>query len=469
MGTDVHDYTGILAYLGQDGLRWNGATAVGTQVVVTYSFKETPDLPTSTQYGTSNFWSYSEAQRALFKEVTEKFEAVSGVRFIEVTGTAMINVYGSTGASAGGWANYSYSEGVSGRSGEGILVNNYQGMSEGQYGYFVNLHELGHAMGLKHPHDGDLTVHDHDDHQDNSVMTYNISHPYATDLGIFDEQALQHLYGSVDSFDGWAVHVNTSNVVVIKATNAAETLIATSGDTRMLGFDGNDTLIGLQGNDKLVGGLGDDTIKAGRGDDRVFGGSGNNDLDGMSGDDQLKAGRGKDTITGGDGSDWLWGGAGADILIGDRDASDNAYGGVSDDDQLFGHKGKDKLYGGSGDDTLDGGDGHDELRGGYGSDTLQGGAGNDLLYGGKDADTLSGGDGSDTFVFENGDAYATDTITDFTAGEDRIDLSDFEFMNIDTIAITQDAGGTTVSYSNWFDVELAGFTEALTASDFLFA
>lgn len=469
MSTDVHDYTGILAYLGQNALRWNGATDIGTQVVVTYSFKATADLPTTTQYGTSSYWSYSEAHRALFREVTKKFEAVSGVKFLEVPGTAMINIHGSSGAQAGGWANYSYSEGSSGRSGEGVLVNNYQSMGEGQYGYFVNLHELGHAMGLKHPHDGELTVHDHDDHQSNSVMTYNISHPYATDLGVFDEQALQHLYGAAESFDGWSVRVNASSFVVIKATDADETMLATSGNTRMLGFGGDDTLLGMQGDDRLHGGDGHDTIRGGRGDDRLFGGTGNDDLYGMSGNDALKAGRGKDVLTGGDGSDWLWGGPGADILIGDRDISDNSYGGASDDDHLFGNKGDDKLYGGSGDDKLDGGDGNDLLRGGHGSDTLIGGAGDDILYGGRDADALTGGEGSDVFVFENADANSTDTITDFTSGEDKIDLSVFDFMNINTIAITLDVNKTTVSYSTWFDVELAGFTDTLSASDFLFA
>ena len=259
MVASVEDYTSILAYLGSDKLRWNGAADLGTQVVVTYSFTETANLPTFEQYGTSTYWSFSAANRIKFQEVLTKFEAVSGVKFVETAGTAMINVHGASGASAGGWANYSYSEGNSGYSGQGKLVNNYGGMNEGQYGYFVNLHELGHAMGLKHPHDGGITLdHDHD-HQDNSVMTYNISSPYATELGAFDLLALQHLYGSADSFDGWSVSVSKSNAVVIKATDADETLLATSGANRMFSYGGDDVLQGMQGNDMMHGGIGDDT------------------------------------------------------------------------------------------------------------------------------------------------------------------------------------------------------------------
>ena len=64
------------------------------------------------------------------------------------------------------------------------------------------------------------------------------------------------------------------------------------------------------------------------------------------------------------------------------------------------------------DDALFGEEGADILHGGHGADTLDGGAG---------ADTLTGGDGVDTFVFTAGDGI--DTITDFTPGTDRIDLS----------------------------------------------
>ena len=53
--------------------------------------------------------------------------------------------------------------------------------------------------------------------------------------------------------------------------------------------------------------------------------------------------------------------------------------------------------------------------------TINGGAGNDTLYGGAGSDKLTGGAGSDTFVYANGGG--TDTITDYTAGQDTLQIS----------------------------------------------
>ena len=77
-----------------------------------------------------------------------------------------------------------------------------------------------------------------------------------------------------------------------------------------------------------------------------------------------------------------------------------------------GNKKNNTIYGGSGANTIYG----------YGgNDTLSGGAGNDTLYGGAATDKLTGGAGNDTFVYANGDGK--DTITDYTAGQDTLQIS----------------------------------------------
>nr|WP_306275370.1 retention module-containing protein [Pseudomonas oleovorans] len=73
--------------------------------------------------------------------------------------------------------------------------------------------------------------------------------------------------------------------------------------------------------------------------------------------------------------------------------------------------------------TLNGTTGNDVLAGGSGNNILVGGAGDDILIGGAGNDTLTGGGGKDTFVWKQGD-IGHDIITDFTRGEDKIDLSD---------------------------------------------
>ena len=76
---------------------------------------------------------------------------------------------------------------------------------------------------------------------------------------------------------------------------------------------------------------------------------------------------------------------------------------------------------------------HDTLAGTIFADTIKGGAGDDRITGGAGADTLPGGTGNDVFAFDatvivggitsDSTALAPDTITDFTQGQDKIDLT----------------------------------------------
>jgi serralysin len=93
---------------------------------------------------------------------------------------------------------------------------------------------------------------------------------------------------------------------------------------------------------------------------------------------------------------------------------------------LSGGIGADLLMGERGNDNLSGGSGDDLLLGGKGRDVLQGDAGDDRMIDGKGKDTMTGGAGSDVFVF-NQDGQ-TDTVTDFTLGVDKLDLSDFTML-----------------------------------------
>ncbi|PRY92789.1 hemolysin type calcium-binding protein [Hasllibacter halocynthiae] len=92
------------------------------------------------------------------------------------------------------------------------------------------------------------------------------------------------------------------------------------------------------------------------------------------------------------------------------------------------------LRGGARDDLIEGSDGADRLEGGAGSDVLRDGAGEDVLFGGS---------GADTFVLAHDGA--TDTIRDFEAGIDRIDLSEWPLLHsaaqIDAVSF---AGGLTL-------------------------
>ncbi|MDG6079094.1 hypothetical protein E3U23_07805 [Erythrobacter litoralis] len=188
--------------------------------------------------------------------------------------------------------------------------------------------------------------------------------------------------------------------------NAAETL------GEILGSWNGETLHASETGSKVFGKGGDDLIEGSEYGDLLFG---------NLGDDRLFGHDGNDVIRGAGGNDILYGHAGADRL----------YGGFGDD-QLYGGNGADNLFGGRGADILEGGQGNDRLYGGAGNDRLFGGAGDDRIVGGSGSDVMMGGVGADRFIMRDASngTDGTDTILDFTSGEDIIDV---RFLDANTM------------------------------------
>jgi Ca2+-binding RTX toxin-like protein len=187
------------------------------------------------------------------------------------------------------------------------------------------------------------------------------------------------------------------------------------------GGDGNDVLLGGAGNDTLLGGAGDDVLIGGAGQDVLDGGTGNNILiqdgatplasfaaasaaptsiqspqllDGTASSDQVSA-----TLSGGK------------LHISGLAAPVNLDASTSGSFVA--------LNGLAGDDVIDAsGVTASSMR-----FILNGGDGNDVLHGGSGDDLLNGGVGADRFVFSG--SNGTDTITDFQAGVDKIDISGY--------------------------------------------
>jgi parallel beta-helix repeat protein len=103
------------------------------------------------------------------------------------------------------------------------------------------------------------------------------------------------------------------------------------------------------------------------------------------------------------------------------------------DSNAFGNHAGLVLTGTASSDTLTATDVADTLYGGAGNDHLAGGAYDDLLYGGAGRDRLTGGVGADTFRYTNaGDSVrgASDLITDFTPGEDKLDVASLGYVGL---------------------------------------
>ncbi|WP_269434808.1 endo alpha-1,4 polygalactosaminidase [Cochlodiniinecator piscidefendens] len=103
--------------------------------------------------------------------------------------------------------------------------------------------------------------------------------------------------------------------------------------------------------------------------------------------------------------------------------------------------GDDVISGGDGPNTIEGLGGDDTISGGGGNDTLTGGAGADVLNGGLGINQLIGGLGADIFILA--DLSASNTISDFEIGVDRLDihglmeLAGLSYFDLNGVGVTR--------------------------------
>lgn len=473
-----YDETALLAYLDpehHESYSWTGfADNAQMPVIVTYNILDATELPVvDGQHGEDSNFAFSAAQIANFRLALAEASRVAGVVFVETDGPAMIDAYGVRGSDYGGWANLPGS--ADWYTAEGILViDDATTFAKGTYGFHTLLHELGHALGLKHPFDGQNILAPALDNTNMTVMSYDAV-VNRTTYAALDVDALRHLYGKAINTTGWSLRVEDE--VLIGAGSARNDKMTGVGlANRLSGLAGHDILRGRHEADTLIGGGGDDTLDGALGADRLDGGLGNDRVIGAAPDeivytfgdgtqaDTLIGGSGNDTLVSGTRRAEMLGGAGDDLLKtlatdGDTftthakdmqggDGADTIYGyyindtlsggdgndlihtgastvavrgGAGDDvlrgwvtaNLLNGDAGNDRLYGGAADDRLTDLSGNNTLQGGTGADTLVAGAGNDVLYGNDGDDRLNGGDGDNRLYGGAGvdSFYAADSAT----------------------------------------------------------
>ena len=429
------------------GYSWNGVNVAGRAAFVTYSFEAAASPTFASAFSSaflSSFQAFTAPEQAIARQALAAWADVSGLTFIEVPaglGDIRLGAYDfhfaptDTQDSLG----FAYTPYVLDFE-DGAWEEEFGGdifISIGQATFDVLVHEVGHAIGLKHPFDGTTTLETSLDDLAHTVMTYNTVGGPAKALGVLDVQAVQYLYGGADADGTQAASWSWDQARLMLSqtgTDGSDTLAGVAVDDRITAGGGADYVMARGGADAIDGGDGADTLATGAGADTAFGGAGNDVIDGDDGDDSL---------SGGAGDDDLWGMAGADTLAGD-----------AGDDTVNGGLGINRLSGGSGDDVIvigdgasfvDGGDGYDELWlappgtesvslsyasltagggsianieavvlfGDIGNDTLQGGQLRDVLVGGAGADSLSGAEGDDDLWGDDG----ADTILGGAGGD----------------------------------------------------
>ncbi|MEL7011916.1 MAG: fasciclin domain-containing protein [Pseudomonadota bacterium] len=292
------------------------------------------------------------------------------------------------------------------------------------------------------------------------ILLYHVAPESLTSDEVITSDHIATLLGANVGVDGFSLVDNDPDIE--NPELIATDIAATNGIAHVI--DGvlipADILNGDGGGGKVDFKIGDD------GNNHFRTGDNTDFVSGLGGNDDIRLGKGDDVGLGGDGNDALRGGRGNDTLDG-GDGRDDVFGGRHNDD-LSGGDGNDLLRGGRGEDTLDGGDQNDVLRGNKGSDELDGGAGRDILIGGRHSDVLTGGDDADTFVFHK--TSGSDTITDFTIGEDLISLKLHGIDDFDDIAhLISDSDDGAVIHLGKTEITLEHVSaDSLSESDFIF-
>ncbi|MEG4535386.1 M10 family metallopeptidase, partial [Microcoleus sp. D2_18a_D3] len=400
--------------------RWNKNSPLGTPVEVTFSFMQTK--PESNTW--DEFKPFTAQQQESARQGLKLYSEISNITFKEVS-----NANGGGKIQFGSidipdYAGWSTGVGSATKNSHIWLDKNLANITPGSSGFTILLHEIGHSLGLKHPHEGAVNMPNYQDNDRFTLMSYN-SHPDMPGVTpktpqLFDVAAVQYLYGantntrSGNNTYSWGKDAKFIETIwdgggtdQISAANQTKDVVIdlVAGGFSSIGANGNanaqnNVAIALGATiENAVGGTGNDNIYGNAVANNIRGGLGNDKLYGQSGNDFLSGGSGNDALNGGDGNDILNGDSGNDTLKGGK-GNDTLNGGL-DNDILNGDDGNDILNGGNGNDILNGGNQNDTLNGGLGKDTLNGGNGNDRLMGGDGNDVLTGGDGNDTLIGVN--------------------------------------------------------------------
>lgn len=470
--------------------RWNKNSPLGTPVEVTFSFMQTK--PESNSW--DNFKPLTAKQQESARQGLKLYSDISNITFKEVS-----NANGGGKIQFGSidipnYMGFSTGVGSATKNSHIWLHNNLANVTPGSSGFTTLLHEIGHSIGLKHPHEGAVNMPNYQDDDRFTLMSYN-THPDMPGVTpktpqIFDVAAVQHLYGantntrSGNNTYSWAKDAKFIETIwdgggtdQISAANQTKDVVIDliTGGFSSIGANGNanaqnNVAIALGATiENAVGGTGNDNIYGNAVANNIQGGLGNDKLYGKIGNDLLSGGSGNDTLSGGDGNDILNGGLGNDNLNGDNQ-----------NDTLNGGLGKDTLNGGNGNDILRGGDANDTLNGGNGNDTLIGVNSSESSPGTQEIDILTGGAGVNTFVLGDANNIYYDEsdfkvpnpnqfvngyglIKDFTSGQDTIQLKGGVNYKLENVSLDGGVSGRGIFVDNpgFFPDHLIGVIQGI--------
>lgn len=448
------------------GDKWGGALGNGTTALtISYSFPWKNGLnavfsgpsggsyssngeQTATQhFGLNNtqqiaainaLTAWSNVANVSFQLLTETSTNVGDIRFAFSSAASLSGVWGYA------WGPDSYWP-----SGGDIWIKADHGSdsdwSATTYNFEALLHEIGHALGLKHPFQEGVTLSAALDNSNNTVMSYtNINNVYpsaglvngkygwltyfiyAETPMVFDIAAIQYIYGANNNYKtgddtytfdpaipfiksiwdaGGKDTISVANFSLaceidltpgsyssIHYPKPADTggVTATYDGTNNLGIAFNCTIenaVGGSGNDKLTGNTANNSLDGGAGNDTLYGGNGNDTFDW----DAAKR----------SGNDVFYGGLGDDVFVIDA-ASDSVI--------EYANEGKDTIWVSNSYSIASQANIENLYLFGSNNATLTGNSADNYFMGSSGNDTIDGGDGID-YVKILDDNFVDCTIT----------------------------------------------------------